>query len=57
LPITPKGNRNVYDRLADRREMAIEHAKRLLKENATTGATNPATRVHELVEYLCNLKE
>ena len=52
-----KGNRNVYDRLADRREMAIEHAKRLLKENATTGATNPATRVHELVEYLCNLKE
>jgi hypothetical protein len=37
--------------------MAIEHAKRLLKENATTGATNPATRVHELVEYLCNLKE
>jgi hypothetical protein len=52
-----KGHTGVYDRLETLMEKAHAHAKRLTEENATTGSTNPATRVHELVEYLCNIRK
>lgn len=52
-----KGHTSVYDRLEAVMEQAQAHAERLLKENAATGSTNPATRVHELVDYLCKLKK
>lgn len=51
-----KGHPGVYGRLAERREQAVVHAARLEKENARTGSENPATKMHQLVTYLCNLK-
>jgi hypothetical protein len=52
-----KGHQNVYDRLFDKLDQAIIHALRLSKDNETTGSTNPATKMHELVDYLRNIKK
>ena len=37
-------------------KVAIKNAKRLQKHNDTTNSKNPATDMHELIEYLINLK-
>ena len=52
-----KGHRTVYDRIAPQMAQAITHAKQLDLHNHQTGSTNPYTRVHDLVVYLCNLKK
>ena len=56
LPIYQKGLKNIYDLLAPKTAAAILNAKRLQRENARTDSTNPSTRVHELVQYLVDLK-
>jgi hypothetical protein len=55
-PTYSKGSKSVFDDLSPRLQAAITHAKRLVVENNKNGSTNPATRMHELVEYLINLK-
>ena len=57
FPKYSKGSAAVYDRLEPLMNDAQAHAERLFKDNAVTGSTNPATLVHELVSYLCNLKK
>jgi RloB-like protein len=52
-----KGRQDIYDRLAGNMKQAIKHAVRLKKEGEDTRSSNPATLVHELVSYLCNLKK
>jgi hypothetical protein len=52
-----KGRRGVYADLESKMDAAIANAKKLLQHNASTGSTNPATAVYELVEYLRNLKQ
>jgi RloB-like protein len=56
LPIYQKGLKNIYDLLAPKTAAAILNAKRLQRENARTDSTNPSTRVHELVQYLVDMK-
>lgn len=48
---------NAYDLVAPRTNTAIVNARRLILHNVSSGATNPATKVHTLVEYLRNLKQ
>ncbi|MGO9638098.1 MAG: RloB family protein [Terracidiphilus sp.] len=57
LPDYSKGQANAYDLLVDRLDMAITHAKRLEIQNERSGASNPATGVHRLVQYLRELKQ
>jgi hypothetical protein len=52
-----KGHRGVYGYLESRLDDALNNAKRLAQHNTSTRSINPATAVHELVEYLRNLKQ
>jgi hypothetical protein len=56
IPAYAKGHTGVFDILACNLDAAIKHAKRLESHNTVTQSTNPATKVHKLVEYLRNLK-
>lgn len=38
-------------------EMALKHAKQLQKHNSSTNTTNPSTNIHELIEFLTELKK
>lgn len=57
IPNYAKGHKTIFDDLAPHLNTGLQHAARLARENATTGSTNPATRVHELVDYLLKLKQ
>ena len=52
-----KGHQDVYNRIAAQMTQAMTHARRLTLHNQQTGSENPATLVHDLVHYLCNLKK
>src|SRR6266852_3891068 len=56
LPGYQKALKNIYDLLAPKTADAILNGQRLQRENARTDSTNPSTRVHELVQYLVDLK-
>jgi hypothetical protein len=56
IPVYTKGYRTAFDDLSSNLPMALQNAKRLQQENAGTGSDNPGTKVHELVEYLLNLR-
>ena len=51
-----KGCRTVYDDLAPKLELALRHSRQLATENNRSGSLNPATKIHELVQYLIGLK-
>jgi hypothetical protein len=57
LPEYTKGQSNTFELLASRLESAIKHANMLEAENRKSGADNPATDVHRLVEYLMGLRK
>lgn len=57
IPNYAKGHRTIFDDLAPHLNTGLQNAVRLANENAATGSTNPATRVHELVDYLLKLKQ
>jgi hypothetical protein len=46
-----------FDNLHRKHLKALKNAERLKKENNKTGSNNPATDVHELVNYLINTDE
>jgi hypothetical protein len=56
FPEYEKNRKDVFDLTRDRLDTAVAHALRLERGNAQSGADNPATKVHELVEYLRRLK-
>jgi RloB-like protein len=56
LPAYTKGHRAVFAALAARLNQAVIHAHQLERHNCTTGAINPATSMHHLVNYLITLK-
>ncbi len=51
-----KGARGVFEALADKIDVALDHAGRLADHNRDTGSDNPATAIHSLVRYLKALK-
>jgi hypothetical protein len=55
-PSYRKGSGTVFDDLSNKLDQAIQHAKRLMNENSISGSSNPATLMHELVEYLMKLR-
>lgn len=55
-PNYTKANDKIFNELAGNMNLAIKNAVRLEKHNSDTGTSNPATRVHHLVDYLINLK-
>lgn len=56
IPSYAKGEKTTFDQLEQKLNYAMRNARRLSKENFNSGSTNPATRVHELVGYLLQLK-
>ena len=56
LPAYHKGDRNIYVKLRDKTEVAINHAKHAMQQAIQNETDNPSTKVFELVEYLRRLK-
>lgn len=56
LPDYAKGDKNIYSDLSGQIEQAIAYSKRALKQAKENATDNPTTNVHELVEYLWNIK-
>lgn len=56
LPSYSKGATGLYSRLLDKVTIAMANGRRLEKYNRSTQSNNPATQMHELVDYLRSLK-
>lgn len=56
IPDYQKGSRDIYAKLSDKMDTAITNTKRLESFHETSGTDNPSTKVHELVEYLQDLR-
>ncbi len=56
LPHYGKSHGRIFQETRRLMDAAITNAKRVAKFHETSGADNPSTQVHELVEYLCNIK-
>ncbi|MBI5192986.1 MAG: RloB domain-containing protein [Nitrospirae bacterium] len=56
IPGYQKGSRSICAKLSDKVGSAIINAKKLESFHKNNGTDNPSTNVHELVEYLQNLK-
>lgn len=52
-----KGSKTSFQDLAPRLVNAIRNSRRLEADNRRTGADNPATKMHVLVEYLIGLRK
>ncbi|MDY7026254.1 MAG: RloB family protein, partial [Pseudomonadota bacterium] len=55
-PKYKKRSNNVFSDLLPRIEDAKKNAEKVLKQSLTNNTDNPSTRVHELVDYLQNLR-
>lgn len=51
-----KNDTQIYQKLLPLQQQAIKNAKFALKDAKQTDELNPSTQVHELVEYLFNIK-
>lgn len=51
-----KNDTQIYQKLLPLQQQAIKNAKFALKDAKQTDELNPSTQVHELVEYLLNIK-
>ena len=56
-PNYDKSASGIFEQLYDKLETAKSNATRSLLEANKTGTDNPSTRVHELVDYLQNIKK
>lgn len=56
LPEYQKAMTGVFEKLYPHMDRAETYADRLARHNRDTGSDNPATKVHELVKYLRELK-
>jgi len=56
MPGYTKGLKDVFADLVGQLDFAIQNARRALQAAQASGADNPSTQVHQLVEYLQNIK-
>ncbi len=56
MPNYEKGDKNIFLATLKNLDFAINNASHSLKQLEQTGTDNPSTNVHELVEYLRNIK-
>lgn len=57
LPQYKKGMKQLFSKLSDKLEFAIQNAERVSRECERSDTDNPSTRVHELVKLLKTLKQ
>lgn len=57
IPEYHKAMAGLFESLQPHLEAAVTHGERLAQHNRDTGSSNPATKVHELVGYLRDLKK
>jgi len=57
LPAYRKGDSGIFNEIKDRLGDAITNARRVEQYHQTSGTDNPSTQVHNLVEYLRDLKK
>lgn len=57
IPNYKKGDSNIFEKVNNKLSDAIENAKLLTIYHQTSGTDTPSTKVHELVEYLMDLKK
>ena len=57
MPGYQKALANLYEQLQPRVDNAVTNGNRLAQHNLDTRSENPATKVHELVKYLRELKK
>ncbi len=57
FPAYSKGNANAYNEIKPLTTQAIDRSKQALKQAQENERDNPATLMHELVEYLYQLKD
>ena len=57
LPSYHKGCNDLFEQTKDKLLEAIKRAKRLCKQRDEHGSDNPSTNMHELIEYLMNIKK
>jgi len=57
LPKYQKGDKSVFDTILGQLPQAKSHAINALKESKNNNNENPSTRVHELIQYLENIKK
>ncbi len=56
MPDYQKGDRSIFDQLLDSQPQAIAYAVNSLRAAEKSGNNNPSTKIHELIEYLQNIK-
>lgn len=56
LPRYAKGDVDIYQATKKQLDHAIKNCKRVVEHCGTAGTDMPSTNIHELVEYLSNLK-
>lgn len=56
LPEYEKGEVGLYETIKAQTDFAVNNSKRALEEARNNGTDEPTTQIHELVEYLRNLK-
>tara|TARA_B110000211_G_scaffold213443_1_gene253959 strand:- start:471 stop:1142 length:672 start_codon:yes stop_codon:yes gene_type:complete len=56
MPDYEKGNNNIFSSLSQQIEFAKENADRALKHAKDNHTDNPSTCIHDLIDYLQNLK-
>jgi hypothetical protein len=57
IPEYDKGMENLFSFLNERLPEAMKHAKQLMKHAEVSGNDNPSTKMHQLIEYLRDLKK
>lgn len=57
MPAYEKGQPDIHELLVDQLDAAIANAQRSLQAALRNANDNPSTRVHELVDYLLNIKK
>lgn len=57
IPEYEKGSGDIYRQIQDKTDTAVTNAKKLSHHNTVVQTDNPSTKVHQLVEYLTNLRK
>ena len=57
MPNYAKGDEGVFKKLMNKTDQAMANSKRALDQAVASDTDNPTTRMHELVEYLQQLKK
>jgi len=56
MPDYQKGDNSIFNQILDSQPQAIAYAVNALRESEKSGNDNPSTKIHELIEYLKNIK-